>query len=334
MHSAANLRAASKSMSPLRTRARDLAAVSSAFSASDMLGTAPRPSRSSGTKHRPALRRRPGIIRPASVPQICTGNFSASGPSPEIAWSSSCCPLPETPAMPTISPECTSRCMSLRSVPNGSSDACESPSQAQPDFAALLRLAVLAHGQVLADHEPRHRLRRLLRGHAVAGHLAPAQHRRRMAELLDLVELVADVEDAATLRGQLAQGLEELAHRLGREHRRRLVHDQELRVLQQAADDLDPLPLADRQRMDEPARIGGQAVLFRDLLDAPREIAEIRRARQRQRDILDDGQRLEQREVLEDHPDAERARVGGIGRRHRLRLPRTSRPRSAASRRR
>ena len=41
-------------------------------SASDIRGTAPRPSRSSGTKPRPRLRRRPGGSRPASVPQMRT----------------------------------------------------------------------------------------------------------------------------------------------------------------------------------------------------------------------------------------------------------------------
>ena len=74
-----------------------------------------------------AVRRWSGVMRPASMPQICTGNFSASGASPEIAYSNSCWPLPETPAMPTISPACTSRWISLRSVPKGSSEACERP---------------------------------------------------------------------------------------------------------------------------------------------------------------------------------------------------------------
>ena len=183
------------------------------------------------------------------------GTSRRAAPRRTSRSSSSCWPLPETPAMPTISPECTSRWMSLRSVPNGSSDACESPASRSRTSPPSVGAPCSQHRQVLADHHPRHRLRRFLRRDAGAGHLAAAQHRRRVAELLDLVELVADVEDAAALRGELAQRLEELAHRLRRQHRRRLVHDQELRVLQQAADDLDALALADRQRVHEPARI-------------------------------------------------------------------------------
>ena len=179
--------------------------------------------------------------------------------------------------MPTISPERTSRWMSLRSVPNGSSDACESPARRRRTSPSSAARAVLRHGQVLADHHPRHRLRRLLRRHAGAGDLAGAQHRRRVAELLDLVQLVADVEDAAALRRQLAQRLEQLAHGLRRQHRRRLVHDQELRVLQQAADDLDALALADRQRVHEPARIDRQPVALRHFDDPPRQRVEVGR---------------------------------------------------------
>jgi hypothetical protein len=103
---------------------------------------------------------------------------------------------------------------------------------------------MLAHRQVLADHQARHRLGRFLRRHAMTGHLASAQHGGRVAELLDLIQLVADVEDRAAFGRELAQRFEQLAHRLRRQHRRRLVHDEELRRLQQAADDFHALPLA------------------------------------------------------------------------------------------
>ena len=48
------------------------------------------------------------------------------------------------------------------------------PRELEPDVATRRRRAVLAHGQVLADHHARHRLGRFLRGDAVAGHLARA----------------------------------------------------------------------------------------------------------------------------------------------------------------
>ena len=64
----------------------------------------------------------------------------SSGASPEIARSSSCWPLPDTPAMPTISPARTSSSMSLRSTPKGSALARDSPatcSRVSPPSAAL-----------------------------------------------------------------------------------------------------------------------------------------------------------------------------------------------------
>ncbi len=59
---------------------------------------------------------------------------------------------------------------------------------------------------------------------------AAAQHRGGVAQRADLVQLVADVEDAAALGGEPAQRLEQLQHRLRRQHRGRLVHDQQLRA--------------------------------------------------------------------------------------------------------
>jgi hypothetical protein len=44
----------------------------------------------------------------------------------------------------------------------------------------------------------------------------------------------------------------------------------------------------------------------------PRDSAPVARTGQRERDVLGDGQRLEQREVLEHHADAELARVRRI----------------------
>ena len=52
----------------------------------------------------------------------------------------------------------------------------------------------------------------------------------RIAELLHLFELVADVEDAAAFACQLAQRFEQLRHRLRRQHGGRLIEDQQLRA--------------------------------------------------------------------------------------------------------
>lgn len=66
------------------------------------------------------------------------------------------------PAMPTISPACTSRWRSRRSVPKGSSEACTvRPGAGGPRRRRLRRAVVLAARQLLADHQACHRGGRL-----------------------------------------------------------------------------------------------------------------------------------------------------------------------------
>src|SRR6266404_1368375 len=99
--------------------------VSSVFSARDMPGTAPRPRRSSGTNPKPRTRRRAAprasTRRPHRVIEPSWGAID----SPDSAASSSFCPLPDTPATPTISPERTSRSIRCNAVPKGSPAAIE-----------------------------------------------------------------------------------------------------------------------------------------------------------------------------------------------------------------
>ena len=64
---------------------------------------------------------------------------------------------------------------------------------------------------------------------------------------LHLLQLVADVEDRAALGRQALEHDEQLVGLLRRQHRGRLVEDEQLRILQQRAHDLDALALADRQ---------------------------------------------------------------------------------------
>ena len=125
----------------------------------------------------------------------------------------------------------------------------------------------------------------------------------------------------AALVGEPAQRLEQRLDRLRRQHRRRLVHDEEVRVLQQAADDLDALALADRHRVHVPAGIERQPVPGRHVADARRQVGPGARGVEREGDVLGDRQRLEQREVLEHHADAELARLRRVGHRHRPAVP-------------
>ena len=91
--------------------------VSNVFCASERVGTAPRPRRSSGTKCIPARRRTPGDAFAMSAPKSAMLPARARVSSPESAAISSGCPLPETPAMPTISPPRTRSRMSSSVTP-------------------------------------------------------------------------------------------------------------------------------------------------------------------------------------------------------------------------
>ena len=89
----------------------------------------------------------------------------------------------------------------------------------------------------------------------------------RVAEPAHLVEPVRDVEQRPALVAQPLQRGEQPLGLLRRQHRGRLVEDDEARVLQQAAHDLDALALAGRERPDRPAGLELQAV---GGADAPR----------------------------------------------------------------
>ena len=140
-------------------------------------------------------------------------------------------------------------------------------------------------------------------------HSALAQDGRGVAEIADLVELVGDVENARSLGRELAQHAKELADRERRQHRRGLVHDQELRLLEQVSHHLDPLLFTDGKGVHGARGIDGDAVAGGDLPGALRNCAEIARPRQGECDVLRHAEGGEEREVLEHHADAERPRV-------------------------
>ena len=104
--------------------------------------------------------------------------------------------------------------------------------------------------------------------------------------------------------------------RLGRrEHRRRLVEDDQPGVEVEDLGELDELPLADREIPDQRPRVdvgGERAEFFRHRLvlrgGAPRP-----GMRPGNEQVLDDAQRREQAELLEHHADAERHRIARRG---------------------
>ncbi len=70
---------------------------------------------------------------------------------------------------------------------------------------------------------------------------AAPQHRCGIGEGDHLIQLVADIEDGASIRRQLTQDHEKLIDFLGGQNASRFIHDQEARVLQQAAQDFNTL---------------------------------------------------------------------------------------------
>jgi hypothetical protein len=88
--------------------------------------------------------------------------------------------------------------------------------------------------------------------------------------------------------------VEEDLHLLRGQDRGRLVHDQELGVLQETTDDLHPLPFPRAQVAHHPAGIERQSVGAADIVDALGEVAGLGRILHPQRDVLGHAERLEQ----------------------------------------
>ena len=232
--------------------------------------------------------------------------------SPDSAAISSCWPLPETPAMPTISPARTSkRDARPASMPNGSSFGKREAAHRRARPRRRCACAVLQLRRLGADHQARQAGVGLLRRVDLAGHLAAAQHRAVMAQRADLVELVADVEDASSPRlASLRSVTKSVCDRLRRQHRGRLVEDQQLRA-RSSARARSRRAGARRPRACAPAAADRRRGRTRaaTLRMRSRHLGQRERLVEAQPDVLGRGQRVEQAEVLEHHADAERARL-------------------------
>ena len=167
--------------------------------------------------------------------------------------------------------------------------------------------------QIGADHHLGHRTRGLALRVAVGDDLAAAQDGRGIAERDDLMQLVRDIEDRAAARGETLQRLEQLLDLLGRQHRGRLVHDEQARVQEKRAHDLDALAFADAQCRDDAAGIELEMVGVQNPVELGEELARGEARVEAERDVFQYRHRLEQREVLEHHADAEAARGARIG---------------------
>ena len=124
------------------------------------------------------------------------------------------------------------------------------------DFAAAARAPATALvAERAADHHADDRLDAGRRGRHGADIFAVAQDRDAVGDLLQLVHLVRDVDDADAARLQFADDLEQFGDLGVVQRRGRLVHDQHARVERQRLGDLDHLLLGDGQAADDRARI-------------------------------------------------------------------------------
>ena len=175
---------------------------------------------------------------------------------------------------------------------------------------ALLARPPLRRGQGRPHHQLGHLPRRPVARGAGRHHLAAPQDRRLVTQGADFLQLVRDIQDRRPLRRQLPQGAKQDLHLLRRQHRCRLVHDQQLRVLQQTANDLHPLPLARRQITDHAGRVQRQPVFLAHRPDTRRQFPHRWRVFHPQRHVLRHIQRLEQAEMLKHHRHAQPPRLG------------------------
>ncbi len=150
-----------------------------------------------------------------------------------------------------------------------------------------------------------------------ADHLAVADHRDGVGDVQDLVELVRDKHHAVARRRVLAlEKVKEFVGLAGGEHRRRLVENQDACAPVEGFENLDFLLHPDGQILD--AGVGVQAKVklldqFGHPLSCPRVVdGPAFGGFAAQNHVLGDGQRLDQHEVLKDHPDAELDGVGGV----------------------
>ena len=159
---------------------------------------------------------------------------------------------------------------------------------------------------------------------AVAMQPAAPQHGDAVGDRHHLVQLVRDEDDRPALCRHLAQRLEERVRLLGREHRGRLVEDQDPRVLVERLEDLDALALADRELPDPRMRVDRQAVALGELADLPLDRSRVDdemaadAARVAEDDVLGDREALDQAELLVHHADAGVDRLPRRGEAHRL----------------
>ena len=145
--------------------------------------------------------------------------------------------------------------------------------------------------------------------------MASAQDRHAVGDRPNLVQLVRDEDDRASVVGHRTNRPEQLSRLLRRQDRGRLVEDQHARILVEGFQDLDALLLSQGQLPDACARFDGEPVSLRHLGDAPLDRPGVQQERPAdvtvitEHDVLGDAERLHESKMLVHHGDARIERV-------------------------
>ena len=186
---------------------------------------------------------------------------------PVMTSASSAWPLPETPAIPRISPERTSRL-----TPRKPGRAAVAPAgyvlQLQADLAKLDLAPVGGEADLAADHPVGQVLFGGLGGGARADLAPVAQDGHTLADLHHFMQFMRNEDEGMAIPGHLAHDGEQLIHFLRGEHGGRLVEDEQGRAAIKGLDDLDALLLADRKLPDVGIGIDLQTVGFRQVRES------------------------------------------------------------------
>ena len=223
--------------------------------------------------------------------------------------------------MPTISPARSVRSIASSTVtPRASRRPMPSASSAGAARAAARPCRAEPH--LAPDHQLGELLARGLGGAALRHHRAVAHHVDRVGQRHDLAQLVRDQDHRGAAVAQRAQDVEQLVGLLRRQHRGRLVEDQDAGAAIQRLQDLDALLLADRQVADQRVRVDAQRVFAAEPLDlgarGPRLCSQQRARLGAEHDVLQHREGVDQHEVLVHHADAGVDRVARVADRDRL----------------
>ena len=171
----------------------------------------------------------------------------------------------------------------------------------------------------LAEHQPKQTgLGRLLPWR-LSGDAALAHDDDPVGAGHDFMQLVGDEDDGVTVRLELGDRAKKTCGLRRRQNLCRLVEDQDARAGKQLFENLDLLPVADRQSPDRQVKIDIEPEPRGEALHAGAQAGgpdDEREVIEKERDILPDRERRDQAEVLENHADPETARrARGVDRR-------------------